>query len=186
MESQVQVPVASESTNKTNCSLRASAIRFRAPVASGLTPTEPPTTVQPLHRLSLGSPRCQHSGTDTSPAERAIPYVRLQEPPRRAQGLALVTSKSARPRHRINPASALRTSQTYSNQLASDRRRRACHHGNGRDRRVTPVHRGQDRSTDHTATVTSYRARTCRLCQKEHHVANTCTAPVPPFDYKRE
>ena len=42
MESQVRVPVASELTNKTNCSLRASAIRFRAPVASGLAPAEPP------------------------------------------------------------------------------------------------------------------------------------------------
>ena len=163
MESQVQVPVASESTNKTNCSLRASAIRFRAPVASGLVPAEHPTMVQPLHRLGLGSLRCQHSGTGTSPAERAIPCVRLQEPPRRAQGLSLVASESSRPRHRINPASALRTYQANSNQLASGRRRCACHHGNGRDWRVTPVHRGQDRSTDHTATVTSYRARTYRL-----------------------
>ena len=67
MEHQVQVPVASESTNKTNYSLQASAIRFRAPLASGLAPAEPPTTVQPLHRLGL----------DTSPAERAIPCVRL-------------------------------------------------------------------------------------------------------------
>ena len=180
MESQVQVPIASKSMNKTNCSLRALAIRFRAPVASGLVPAEPPTTVPLLHRLGLGSLRCQHSGTGTSPVERAIPCVRLQEPPRRAQGLALVASESARPRHRINPASALRTSQTYSNQLASDRRRRSCHHGNGRDRRVTPVHRGQDRSTDHTTTVTSYRARTCRLCQKRaprsKHMYRPCTS----------
>jgi len=180
VESQVQVPVASESTNKTNCSLRASAIRFRAPVASGLAPTEPPTTVQPLHRLGLGSPRCQHSRTGMSPAERAIPCVRLQEPPRRAQGLALVASESARPCHRINPASAVRTSQTYSNQLASDRRRRACHHGNGRDRRVAPEYQGQDRSIDHTATVTSYRARTCCLCQKRaprsKHMYRPCTS----------
>ena len=41
MESQVRVPVASELTYKTNCSLRALAIRFRAPVASGLVPVEP-------------------------------------------------------------------------------------------------------------------------------------------------
>jgi len=50
MESHVRVPVASETTCKANCSLRASATRFRAPIASGLTPAEPPTTVQPLHR----------------------------------------------------------------------------------------------------------------------------------------
>ena len=118
MESQVQVPVASESTNKTNCSLRASAIRFRAPVASRLVLTEPPTTVQPLHRLGL----------DTSPTERAIPYVRLQELPRRVQGLAHVASESAYPRHRINPASALHAGQTYSDQHASNRRRHAYHH----------------------------------------------------------
>ena len=55
-----------------------------------------------------------------------------------------------------------------------------------RDRRVAPVHRGQGRSTDHAATVTIYRARTCRLCSQKRHVANTCNAPVPPFDYKRE
>ena len=35
-----------------------------------------------------------------------------------------------------------------------------------RDRRVAPVHRGQGRSTDHAATVTSYRARTYRLCSQ--------------------
>ena len=186
MESQVQVPVASESTNKTNCSLRASAIRFRAPVASGLTPAEPPMTVQPLHQLGLGSLHCQRSRTGTSPVVRTMPCVGPQELPRRAQGLAPIASESTYPRHRINPASALCTSQTYSNQLASDRRRRSYHHRNRRDRHITLVHRGQDRSTDHTATVTSYRARTCHLCQKEHHVANTCTAPVPPFDYKRE
>ena len=50
MESHVRVPVASETTCKANCSLRASATCFRAPVASGLAPAEPPTTVQPLHR----------------------------------------------------------------------------------------------------------------------------------------
>jgi len=178
--------------NKTNCSLRAPAIRFRAPVASGLMPAEPPMMVQPLHRLGLGSLRCQHSSTDTSPAEHAIPCVRLQELPRHAQGLAPIASESAYPRHRINPASALRAGQTYSNQHASNRRRCACRHRSSHDaqdqacRHVAPVHEGQDRSIDHTATVTSYRARTCRLCQKEHHVANTCTAPVPPFDYKRE
>ena len=147
----------------TNCSLRASATRFRAPVASGLAPAEPPTTAQPLHRLGLGSLCCQHSETGTSPAERAIPCVRLLELPRRAQGRAPVSSESAHPCHRINPASALRAGQTYSNQLASNRRRRACHHRIGRDRRVAPVHQEQDRSTDHIATVTSYRARTYRL-----------------------
>ena len=163
MESQVQVPVASESRTRPTAPSepRLSAPGF--PVASGLVPAEPPTMVQPLHRLDLGSLRCQHSSIGTSPAERAIPCVRLQEPPRRAQGLALVASESARPCHRINPASALRTSQTYSNQLASDRRRRACHHGNGRDRRVAPKYQGQDRSINHTATVTSCGARTYRL-----------------------
>ena len=133
MESHVRVPVASETTCKANCSLRASATRFRAPVASGLTPAEPPTTVQPLHRLGLGSPHCLHSGTGTSPAERAIPCVRLQELPRRAQGQAPVSSESAHPRHRINPASALRAGQTYSNQHASNRRRCACRHRSSHD-----------------------------------------------------
>ena len=51
VESQVRVSVVSESAYKTNCSLRASAIRFWAPIASGLAPAEPPTMVQPLHRL---------------------------------------------------------------------------------------------------------------------------------------
>ena len=32
-----------------------------------------------------------------------------------------------------------------------------------RGRRIAPVHEGQDRSTDHTAIVTSCRARTRRL-----------------------
>ena len=35
-----------------------------------------------------------------------------------------------------------------------------------RDRCVAPVHRGQGRSTDHAATVTSYRARTYCLCSQ--------------------
>ena len=90
MESQVWVPVASESMNKTNCSLRGLAIRFWAPVASGLAPAEPPTMVQPLHRLGLGSLRCQHSGTSTSSTVRAMPCVKLQELPRCAQGQAPV------------------------------------------------------------------------------------------------
>ena len=34
------------------------------------------------------------------------------------------------------------------------------------DRRVALVHRGQGRSTDHTATVMSYMARTCCLCSR--------------------
>jgi len=76
MESQVQVPVASESTNKT--------IRFWAPVASGLVPAEPPTMVQPLHRLSLGSLRCRHTATGTSSIACAMPCVKLSlELPRR-------------------------------------------------------------------------------------------------------
>ena len=53
-----------------------------------------------------------------------------------------------------------------------------------RDRRVAPVHRGQGRSTDHASTVTNYRAWT--PLSTKRHVANPCTAPVPPFDYKRE
>jgi hypothetical protein len=40
-------------------------------------------------------------------------------------------------------------------------------HRNGRGRRVAPVHQGQDRSIDHTATVTGYRAQTCRLCSQD-------------------
>ena len=175
MESHAQVPVASESTYKTNCSLRASAIRFWAPVASGLTPVEPPTMVQPLHRLGLGSLHRRRAGTGTSPAVHATPCVRLQELPRRTQGLAPVASESAYPRRRINPASALRTGQTHSDQHVSNRRRHACRATTGaptshrieRDRRVALVHRRQNRSTDHTATVTSCRARTCRLCQTE-------------------
>ena len=35
-----------------------------------------------------------------------------------------------------------------------------------RDRRVAPVNRGQDRSTDHAAIVTSYRAQTYCLCSQ--------------------
>ena len=128
MESQVRVPVASESTYKTNCSLRALAIRFWAPVASGLAPAEPPTMVQPLHRLGLGSLRCQHSRTGMSSAVRAIPYVKLQELPRHAQGQAPVSSESAHLRRRIYLALALCAGQTYSDQHASNRRRRACHH----------------------------------------------------------
>ena len=41
MESHIRVPVASETTCKANCSLRASATHFRAPVASGIAPAEP-------------------------------------------------------------------------------------------------------------------------------------------------
>ena len=174
MESHARVPVASESTYKANCSLRASANRSRVPVTSGLAPAEAPTMVQPLHRLGLGSLHRRRTGTGTSPAVRATPCVRLQELPRRTQGLAPVASKSAYPRCRINPASALHAGQTYSDQHVSNRRRRACRattgaptsHRIGRDRRVAPVHRRQDRSTDHTAIVTSCRARTCRPYQK--------------------
>ena len=84
MESQVRVLVASESAYKTNCSLRASATRFRTPVASGLGPAEPPTMVQPLHQLGLGSLRCQHTAIDTTFTVCAMPYVKpSQELPRR-------------------------------------------------------------------------------------------------------
>ena len=50
MESHVRVPVASGTTCKANCSLRALATRFRALVALGYVPAEPPTMIQPLHR----------------------------------------------------------------------------------------------------------------------------------------
>ena len=135
MESHVRVPVASKTTCKANCFLQASATRFWAPVASGLAPTEPPTMVQPLHRAG---PRLSTS------AEHATPYV----------GLAPVASESAYPRHHINPASALRAGQTYSNQHASNRKRRACRHRSSHDaqdqawparrssaRRTRPLHR---------------------------------------------
>ena len=68
MGSQVQVPIASESVYRTNCSLRASTIRFRVSVASGFTPAELPTMAQPRHQLSLGSLHCQHTAIGTSSA----------------------------------------------------------------------------------------------------------------------
>jgi len=171
VESHARVPVASESTYKANRSLRASANRSRVPVASGLAPADPPTMVLPLHRLVLGSLHRRCAGTGTSPAVRATPYVRLQVLPRRTQGLALVASKSAYPRRRINPASALRAGQIYSDQYISNRRRHVSRATTGaptsrktrRDRRVAPEYQGQDRSIDHTATVMGCRARTYRL-----------------------
>ena len=46
------------------------------------------------------------------------------------------------------------------------------------DRRVALVHRGQGRSTDHAATVTSYRAQTYCLCSQnatyQIHVPHLC------------
>ena len=99
-----------------------------------------PTTAQPLHRLGLDSLRCPRSGTGTSPAEHAIPYVELQELPCRVQGLAPVVSELAYPRHHIGPASALHVGQTFSNQHASNGRRHAYHH---RSTHVAPVQRIQ-------------------------------------------
>ena len=176
MESHARVPVALESTYKANCSLRASANRSWDPVASGLAPAEPPTMVQPLHRLGLGSLRHRRAGTGMSPAVHATPCVRLQELPHRAWGLAPVALESAYPSHRVNSASALRAGQTHSDQHVSNRRRHACRATTGaptshrirRDWRVALVHRRQDRPTDHTTTVTSGRARTCRLCQTKN------------------
>ena len=151
-----------------------------------------PTIVQPLHRLSLGSLRCQRFGTGTSPAECTIPYVRLQELPRCAQGLAPVASESAYPCHRINPASTLRAGQTYSNQHASNRRRRACRHRSSHDardqawparrssaRRTRPLHRPHRHSDKLQGSDAPPPLTKC-------HVANACIAPVPPFYYKRE
>ena len=74
MESQVRVPVASESTYETNCSLRASAIHFRVSAALGFAPTEPPMMAWPQHQLSLGFLHYQHTATGTS---SAMPYVKL-------------------------------------------------------------------------------------------------------------
>ena len=169
MESQVQVPVASESTNKTNCSLRASAIRFRAPIASGLVPAEPPTMVQPLHRLGLSSLRCQHSGTGTSPAEHAIPCVRLQELPRRHRAKLLYprsqhTRAIASTRHRHSaPVKHTATSTSPTEEGAPTTTGAPTSHRTRRDRRVAPEYQGQGRSIDHTAAATSCRARTYRL-----------------------
>jgi len=79
---QVKVPVASESVYRTNCSLRASAIRFRASVASGFTPAKPPTMARPQHQLSLDPFRCRDTANDTS---SAMPCVKLSlELPRRS------------------------------------------------------------------------------------------------------
>ena len=153
---------------------------------------EPPTTVQPLHRLGLGSPRCQHSRTGTLPVERAIPCVRLQELPRRAQGLAPVASESAYPRHRINPVSALCAGQTRratstppTEEGAPATTGAPTSHRIRRDRRVTLVHGGQDRSTDHAAIVTStgleHTASAHKTPRSEHMYH-----PYPPFNYKRE
>jgi hypothetical protein len=93
MDSQVRVPVASESAYKTNCSLRASVTRFRTPVASGLAPAEPPTMVRPLHRLGLGSLRCRHTAIDTSFTVCAMACVKPpQELPRRIRSSVTSTS----------------------------------------------------------------------------------------------
>ena len=126
VESQVRVPVASKSVYRTNCSLRASAISFRVSVASGFAPAEPPAMARPRHQLSLGSLRCRHTATGTSSAVRTVPCAKLH--PRHAQVQAPVSSESARPHHRVSPASARRAGQTCSNQHASGRGRRACHH----------------------------------------------------------
>jgi len=52
----------------------------------------------------------------------------------------------------------------------------------GCDRRVAPVHQGQDHSVDHAATVVSYRtlARHLRSLHGEHMYH-----PCPSFNYKR-
>ena len=48
---------------------------------------------RPLHQLGLSSLRCQHYGSGTSPAERAIPYVKLSlELPRRTGSVVTDTS----------------------------------------------------------------------------------------------
>ena len=81
MGSQVRVPVASESVYRTNCFLRASAIRFRVSAALGFAPAEPPMMARPRHQLSLDFSHCQRTATDTS---FALPYVKLLlELPRR-------------------------------------------------------------------------------------------------------
>ena len=53
------------------------------------------------------------------------------------------------------------------------------------DRRVALEYQGQDHSINHTAIVTSYRARHAASAHTTHHVANACTAPVLSFNYKR-
>ena len=113
MGSQVRVPIASESVYRTNYSLRASAIRFGVSTASGFAPTEPPTMVWPLHRLSLGSLCCRHTATSTS---SAMPYVKL----------------SLELPHYIESGVTGASPQCIKD---------------------------EDRSIDHAATVTSYRAR---------------------------
>ena len=53
------------------------------------------------------------------------------------------------------------------------------------DRRVALEYQGQDHSINHTAAVTSYRARHAASAHTTHHVANACTTPVLSFNYKR-
>ena len=74
MGSRVQVTIASESVYRTNCSLQASPIHFRASTALGFTPAEPPTMAQPRRQLSLGSFHCQRTATGTT---TAIPCAKL-------------------------------------------------------------------------------------------------------------
>ena len=83
MGSQVRVTIASESVYRTNCSLQASAIHFRASAASGFTPVEPPTMARPRHQLSLGSLHSQCTVTGTL---LAMPCAKLSlELPRRTR-----------------------------------------------------------------------------------------------------
>jgi len=188
VESHVRVPIALESVYEDQQLPPSLGYPLRGLGSPETRARRAPTMVQPLHQLGLGSLCYQHSRTGTSPAERAIPCVRLQESPRRAQGLAIVASKSAHPRHRINPASALRASPTYSNRHASNAPATTgapTSHRARRDRRVAPEYQGQDHSINHTAAVASYRARHAASAHTTHHIATACTALVLSFNYKR-
>jgi len=177
VESQVQVPVASESTYKTNCTLRVSAICFQAPVASGPTPAEPPTMVRPPHRLGLVSLRCQHSRTDTSSTcRRAAPTSRVG-PSSCILGVS-TPAPSCQPGLGTPRRSNMQaTSTPPAEEDAPATAGAPTSHRTRRDRHAALVHQGQDRFIDHVATVTATGLGTPPPLTKCHvaiHVPSLC------------